>query len=91
MTVDEHRRDPRLQHRAKIRVSIPSLSEQLLLDMRDFSKSGLFLLWSENANAEIGMIVEVQTTEFEDAPVQTAKIVRIQAGVGIAAEFIDPT
>ena len=39
---------------------------------------------------EIGMILEVQTTEFENAPIQTAKIVRIETGVGIAAEFVKP-
>lgn len=89
MTDHEHRRHPRLEHRAQIRITIPSLSKQFLVDMHDFSSSGLFLIWPENSNLEIGTLLEVQTTEFEDAPIQTAKIVRIEPDVGVAAEFID--
>jgi hypothetical protein len=36
----------------------------------------------------LGALVEVQTTEIEDAPVRTTKVVRIEAGVGFAVEFI---
>lgn len=56
--------------------------------MRDFSQSGLFLLWSEELGLEIGTIVQVQTTEFQDAPIQTAKVIRIEQGTGVALEFV---
>lgn len=35
-----------------------------------------------------GTLLEVQTTEFEDAPVQTVKVVRIEPGVGVGVEFV---
>ncbi len=85
---DEHRRHPRLLHRAKIRVTVPGLSQEFLVDMRDFSESGIFLLWPDPPELEIGSSFELQTTEFENAPIQTAKIVRIKPGEGIAAQFV---
>jgi len=56
--------------------------------MRDFSESGIFLLWPDPPELEIGSSFELQTTEFENAPIQTAKIVRIKPGEGIAAQFV---
>jgi len=90
VTDNEHRQHPRLEHRAKIRVNVTALSKEFLVEMHDFSEGGLFLLWPEDPGLEIGMILKVQTTEFENAPIQTAKIVRIKPGVGVAAEFINP-
>lgn len=57
--------------------------------MRDFSQSGLSLLAGAQLVAPIGAIVEVQTTEFDDAPIQRARVVRIEDGVGFAVEFVD--
>lgn len=57
--------------------------------MRDFSESGLFLLWPEDLGLEIGGILKVQTTEFDNAPIQTSKVVRIERGLGIAVEFVE--
>lgn len=88
MTDNEHRRHPRLQHRAQIKVSIPNTDKHFFAEMRDFSQSGLFLLWSEELGLEIGTIVQVQTTEFQDAPIQTAKVIRIEQGTGVALEFV---
>jgi PilZ domain. len=56
--------------------------------MRDFSESGLFLLYPKDLGLEKGAIVEVQTLEFEDAPIQSCKVVRIEPGIGIAVEFV---
>lgn len=78
----------RLMHRAKIRLMVNDLSKEYILDMKDFSESGLFLLAPGEAIPRIDDVVEVQTTEFEDALVQTAKVVRIEEGVGFAVEFI---
>jgi hypothetical protein len=78
----------RLIHRAKIRLMINDLHHEYVLDMKDFSESGLYLFAPRDVMPEMGAIVEVQTTEFDDAPLQTAKVVRIEEGVGFAVEFI---
>lgn len=88
MTSIEQRRHLRLRHRAKIRVLLPAVSEDYIVDMRDFSESGLFLQTSAPVPIEIGSIIQVQTTEFEDAPIQKAKVVRHEAGKGFAVEFV---
>ena len=87
MSHPDHRRHPRLKHRAKIRVILPVSFQEYILDMRDFSESGLFLLGAEDVPIDAGMVLEVQTTEFDDAPIQTVKVVRVEQGVGFAVEF----
>lgn len=84
----EHRRHPRLEHSAQIKVTIPNIAEYFFAEMRDFSEGGLFLLWSEDLGLEIDSVLEVQTTEFDEAPIQKAKVIRIESGVGIALQFI---
>ena len=84
------RRHARLMHQARIRLIVPVLSNMYVVDMRDFSESGLFLLSPNEAIPPIGSFVEVQTTEFEDAPIQTARVVRIEEGVGFGVEFVSP-
>jgi hypothetical protein len=85
--IDNKRRSPRLKHRASIRMTVP-ISSSIEVDMRDFSETGLFLFCKDEAMPSIGDIVDVQTTEFDDAPVQAAKVVRIEPGVGFAVDFI---
>lgn len=87
MNETDLRRHSRLKHRAKIKVTGPNPGQQLLVDMRDFSESGLYLLSAGGAMLGIGDVVDVQTTEFEDAPVQTCTVVRIEPGVGFAVQF----
>jgi hypothetical protein len=82
------RRHPRLKHRAKIRLIVPALSQMYVVDMKDFSESGLYLLSPGEVMPPLGATVQVQTTEFEDAPIQTARVVRIEEEVGFAVEFI---
>jgi hypothetical protein len=84
----DKRRHPRLKHRANIRIVLPTLSVPFVGVMRDFSNSGLFIHCTEEHIPHLGAVVEVQTTEIEDAPVRTTKVVRIEAGVGFAVEFI---
>lgn len=67
---------------------LPAVSDAYLADMQDFSESGLFLKAGEAVSVEIGAIVEVQTTEFDDAPVQKARVVRLEPGKGFAVEFL---
>lgn len=85
--IDNKRRHPRLKHRAKIRLTLPALAEAVVVDMRDFSETGLFLFCADESMPPIGALVEVQTTEFDDAPVQTAVVVRVEPGVGFGLEF----
>ena len=84
----DQRRHPRLKHRATIKVMMPNSSELFFADMRDFSETGLFLLHAGAFQPEPGTILEIQTTEFEDAPIRPTKVVRIEPGVGFGVEFI---
>ncbi|MBS4051338.1 MAG: PilZ domain-containing protein [Methylomonas sp.] len=84
----DKRRHPRLKHRAKIKVTPPHPSGLFFANMRDFSESGLFLLCSDELIPDINTTVEVQTTEFDDAPIRATKVVRIEPGVGFGVEFI---
>jgi len=85
--VDNKRRHPRLKHRAKIRLTGAAFSEAVVVDMRDFSETGLFLICANELMPPVGTLVEVQTTEFDDAPIQTAVVVRVEPGVGFGLEF----
>ena len=67
---------------------MPASSKVFVVDMRDFSESGLFLLGPDDVPIDTGMVLEVQTTEFDDAPIQTVKVVRVEQGVGFAVEFM---
>ncbi len=82
------RRHTRLTHHAKVRLTLSGSSEFYILDMRDLSESGLFLLAPKEPAPSLNSIVKVQTTEFDDAPVQTARVVRLEEGVGFAVEFM---
>lgn len=86
--IDNKRRHPRLKHRAKIRMTVPASSEIMVVDMRDFSETGLFLMCTNELMPPVGAIVEVQTTEFDEAPIQTARVVRVESGVGFGLEFL---
>jgi hypothetical protein len=88
MNSSDKRRHERIRHVARLRVLTPP-GEPLELTMRDFSESGLFVCCKKNTLIKIGDIVEVNTLEFEGAPVQKARVVRIEAGVGFAVEFVD--
>lgn len=84
----EQRRHPRLKHRAEIRVIIPELSQIFLANLRDLSESGLFLTTKSELPIVVGHILEVQTTEFEGAPIQNVRVVRVLPGEGFAVEFV---
>ncbi|WP_031432959.1 PilZ domain-containing protein [Methylomarinum vadi] len=80
------RRHIRLRHSAEISLQI-SPDDPMIVTMRDFSDSGLYLLGCDD-KVELGDIVSVRTLEFDDAPTQQGKVVRIEPGQGFAIEFI---
>ena len=84
---DDKRRHPRLVHRAKVRVNFADGEDSQLL-MHDLSESGMFISCKNEVLPEIGTTVEVQTLEFEDAPIIKAKVTRVDAGNGFAVQFI---
>ncbi len=81
-------RETRLKHRASIRVIPQSASAPFVALMRDFSNSGLFIHCSPEQIPELETLVEIQTTEIEDAPIRTTQVVRIEAGIGFGVKFI---
>ena len=87
MTSINNRRDRRLKHLAKVRFFAASNVEKIL-DMRDFSDSGLFLLCADTSNIHLGDDVRVQTLEFDEAPIVPSKVRRIEPHVGFAIEFL---
>jgi PilZ domain len=84
----DQRRHTRLKHPAKIRVFVAQNSEEYLATLRDFSESGLFLQCADAQIPEIGALIQVQTTEFPDAPIQTVKVMRVEPGKGFGVQFI---
>lgn len=87
MATINNRRAQRLRHLAKVRV-FASPNIEKILDMRDLSESGLFLLCADTNNFHIGDDVQVQTLEFDDAPIVPSKVRRIEQYVGFAIEFM---
>ncbi len=84
MTINK-RRHARIKHTANIKVLMhPETSH--VLEMKDFSDSGLYLHCTENI-VGIGDKVEVQTLEMDEAPILAAKVIRIIKGKGFAVEF----
>ena len=84
-TINE-RRHERIKHRASIRVST-NPEQVLVLDMRDFSESGMYLACSEENVVSLGDEIEVQTLEIPDAPILKSKVVRVDKNNGFAVEF----
>jgi hypothetical protein len=86
----DQRKHQRLAHRAKIKVALPGAQGRTFFaTLRDLSDSGLFLLCAEQDMPRIDESVEVQTTEFEGAPVRTAKVVRLENAIGFGVRFSD--
>jgi len=86
MTTNQRVSD-RVKHRANIRV-MASPENELVLEMRDFSETGMFLFCTEDNLVNIGDQVEVQTLEIEDAPILLSEVVRIEANLGFAVKFL---
>jgi len=82
------RRHPRLEHLAQIKVTVLSSSREFIATMRDFSESGLFLIFPFDPEIQLGSLLTVQTTEIEDAPVQKVSVVRMENNVGYGVQFV---
>ena len=87
MAGTNNRRHERIKHRANIKV-LTNPEHEYILDMRDFSESGMYLACAENNVVTVGDEVEVQTLELEDAPILKSKVVRVDKNNGFAVEFI---
>jgi len=85
MSDRNNRRHDRVKHRAKIRV-LTQPEEVFVLEMRDFSDSGLYVICDDTGIVKLGDTVEVQTLEIEDAPILPSIVVRIDK-TGFAIEF----
>jgi len=57
-----------------------------ILDMHNFSDSGLYVLCDDLSIVEVGNRIEVQTLELDDAPILPSKVVRMDK-LGFAVEF----
>lgn len=77
----------RIKHSAEIRLEFPS-GEAMVVHMRDFSESGLYVYSNRDNLVKVGDLVCLKTLEFDDAPIQQVKVVRVDSGEGFAAEFI---
>jgi hypothetical protein len=85
--VTNQRRHARFCHQAKVRLLVPPSTQTLLLNMKNFSEGGLYLSCTDGVLPPLGALVEVQTTEFPDAPILKARVVRVEEGAGIGLEF----
>ena len=87
MATANKRYNERITHRANIKV-LTSPEKVYILDMRDFSETGLYVFCSENGVTKVGDKVEVQTLEVDDAPILKSRVVRVEKNSGFAVEFI---
>lgn len=84
---DNKRTHERFFHPATIRLSRIGQADEFCLEMENFSSGGVFLLCTEERMLELGEIVEIKTTELEDATWRLARVARIVKGKGFAIEF----
>ncbi|MBE0438959.1 MAG: PilZ domain-containing protein [Gammaproteobacteria bacterium] len=77
----------RIAHRANIRV-LTSPQSEVILEMRDFSETGMFLFCTDEVIVERGNKVEVQTLEIDDAPILLSEVVRVEPNLGFAVKFL---
>lgn len=82
----DKRRDVRIKHSTAIRVNT-SVQNEYVLTMRDFSDSGMYLQ-CDSAIVKVGDKLEVQTLEFDDAPIILSEVVRVEHQRGFAVKFI---
>jgi len=85
MTANSKRKHERIKHHANIQISAES--QVHTFEMRDFSESGLYVFCSDTSFIQLQQKVNVQTLEFEDAPILEATVVRLEDNIGFAVEF----
>ena len=84
--MSESRGAVRTSFRAQIRLTHPQVGEYEVVT-RDMSNTGLYLIWKEPIEVNIGEIISVQTLDIEDAPVINAKVVRVESD-GFAVMYV---
>ena len=85
--MQEKRKHVRTAFSANVRF-IHSSVGTLEVRMRDLSDGGVFLYTGDRVGLPVGEHVEIQAMDIEDAPVLTARIVRIETD-GVALMFVD--
>ena len=83
----KNRQHDRIGHKAKVKLIISPGNERVL-EMRDFSDSGLFISSPTQGFVVLGDEVEVQTLEMDDAPILKSRVVRFVENEGFAIKFI---
>jgi len=76
----------RLMHRAKVQLG--NTDEVIIGYTKDISDSGLFVQGSFKNSPAIGEIMEVLLLDIEDALPKQVIVRRVDAGKGIAVEFL---
>jgi hypothetical protein len=85
--MSEKRQHIRTAFSAQVKIIHPQVGE-LIVEMRDISNGGVYLLTGELANLEVGQELQLQAQDIEDAPVLTARVVRVEPK-GIALMFCE--
>jgi hypothetical protein len=85
--MSEKRQHIRTAFSAQVKIIHPLVGE-LIVEMRDISNGGVYLLTGELANLEVGQELQLQAQDIEDAPVLTARVVRVEPK-GIALMFCE--
>ncbi len=85
--MQEKRQHLRTAFGAEVTLTHPALGERRVA-MRDMSDGGIFILIGDQSGLEMGDVVQVQAVDLEDAPLLSARVVRIESS-GVGLMFID--
>ena len=85
--MQEKRQYVRTEFSGHVKLIHPGFGE-LLVEMRDLSDGGLFVLVGGELQLEVGDTLQLQSTDIDEAPVLSAQVVRIESG-GIALKFVE--
>jgi len=81
----EKRKHVRTEFSGRVKVMHPLIGA-VEVDLRDISNGGVFLFTGDQFGLPVGEVVRLQAQDLEDAPVLSARIVRIEEK-GIALMF----
>jgi hypothetical protein len=84
----DQRQYPRVPHRSHVRV-VDEQGRSHEVYTRDLSHGGLFIKMNVADLPDFGSRITVQALDIEDALVNRATVVRVEAGKGIAVEFME--
>ncbi len=81
----EKRKHVRTEFSGRVKVMHPLIGA-VEVELRDISNGGVFLFTGDQFGLPVGEVVRLQAQDLEDAPVLSARIVRIEEK-GIALMF----